>query len=171
MKTIITFTFFLITLSVFSQTTREEVVSRTAGGLKLEVLTYSGTGNNEKLIKRTFYGKTPDTYRKDGVNNITSKPTDIIYYGNYKVEWVNKNSIGEPVKALCYGVIKMEKFDNNGKLESTWKITEENGEKDLSENYSRDEKFSMWSLFIASSDVKVDYDSFLQGTLTYTIIP
>ena len=55
MKTIITFTFLLFTLSVFSQTTREEVVERTDLGQKIKVNTYTGTGNSEKLVKRTTY--------------------------------------------------------------------------------------------------------------------
>jgi hypothetical protein len=178
MKTIITFTFLLFSFLGFSQTTREEVVKRTDGGLKLEVLTYSGTGNSEKLIKKTIYEESPDAYRKNGLNNITSKPTDVHYYGNYKVEWsANLKSITEPVQSMCYGVIKIEKFDGSGKLLSTWKITDENGEKDLSENYSPQESILIKSQIQIAAQKKgvllggKDYETMLRGTLTYTILP
>ena len=89
MKTIFTITFLFFTLIGFSQTTREEVVKRTEGGLKLEVITYSGSGNSEKIIKKCFYQERPDYYRPDGVNNVSTKPHQIAYYGNYKVEWTS----------------------------------------------------------------------------------
>jgi hypothetical protein len=114
MKTIITFTFILITLSILSQTTREEVVKRTEGGLKLEVLTYSGTGNSEKLVKRTTYDYTT-VYK-----SITSKPIRIDYFGNYELVYSSGNAI------LYYGPIKIEKYDMRGLLYSTWKITDDN---------------------------------------------
>ena len=39
----------------YTQTTREEVVERYEDGTKKKVITYSGVGNAEKLIKVTEY--------------------------------------------------------------------------------------------------------------------
>ena len=174
MKTLITFTFLLFTLLGFSQTTREEVVKRTDGGLKLEVLTYSGTGNSEKLVKITKYTEKPDMYSKDRINNISSKPRYIEYYGNYRVEFVNKFVNGDPVTSLCYGQIKWETFDGSGKLKDSWKISDYNGEVDMSKLYSFNENMSMYTLFLLSPQGKLydpGFDSFLKGTITYTLIP
>ncbi len=104
MKTIITFTFLLLTLSVFSQTTREEVVKRTDYGHKVIVNTYSGTGNSEKLVKRTTYCN----YEK----SISLKPKSIEYFGGYKASGTSD-----------WGVIKIDEYDGNGVLVSTWKTT------------------------------------------------
>ena len=108
MKTIITFTFLLFTFLGFSQTTREEVVARTEDGHKLIVYTYSGTGNSEKLLKKT-------TYDYDiSEESLNPKPVRIDYYGNYKRLFVQ---IG--VTQIFYGIIKTEKYDSQGVLVST----------------------------------------------------
>jgi hypothetical protein len=121
MKTIFTITLLFFTLLGFSQTTREEVVKRTEDGLKLEVNTYSGSGNGEKLIKKCIYEERPD--RRDA-DNISAKPVNIVYYGNYKRE---ETSGGETKNILCYGAIKWEKYDNEGKLLYTENITKYDG--------------------------------------------
>ena len=159
MKTIFTITFLFFTLIGFSQTTREEVVKRTEGGLKLEVITYSGSGNSEKIIKKCFYQERPDYYRPDGVNNVSTKPHQIAYYGNYKVEWTSPE--GKTRTALCYGIIKSENFDLEGKIESTTKITDNNGEVNCEEALKLANNFS--SMMVVMSALK--------GTVKYTILP
>lgn len=114
MKTIITFTFLLFTLSVFSQTTREEVVQRDKLGQKSVVNTYSGTGNSEKLVKRTYY----DVWEFS--KSISTKPVQVDYFGNYK----KVDSDGEI--SLFWGTIKTEEYNLQGVLVSTWKISERN---------------------------------------------
>ncbi len=39
----------------YTQTTREEVVERFDNGSKKKVITYSGVGNAEKILKVTYY--------------------------------------------------------------------------------------------------------------------
>ena len=104
MKTIITFTFLLFSYLGFSQTTREEVVKRGEDGQKLIVNTYSGTGNSEKLVKRTYY--------TGFSSSISLKPVRIEYYGGYK----------ESIYSM-WGIVKKEHYDFNGVLESTWKTS------------------------------------------------
>lgn len=109
MKTIITFTFLLFSFFCFSQTTREEVVERNKYGQKLAVNTYTGTGNSEKLVKRiTYFDMAPSTGQI-----ISLKPWRIEYFGGYK----------EPngIPGTRWGVIKEERFNHEGVLESTWK--------------------------------------------------
>lgn len=103
MKTIITFTFLLFSYLGFSQTTREEVVERNKYGQKLVVNTYTGTGNSEKLVRRTFYQEFNDV-------GITLKPRKIEYFGGFKYS-----------EASWWGVIKREDYDLNGVLDETWK--------------------------------------------------
>ena len=105
MKTIITFTFLLFSFLGFSQTTREEVVKRNDYGHKVIVNTYSGTGNSEKLVKRTTY----NNYEK----SISLKPYSIEYFGGYKSSGTSD-----------WGVIKIDKYDGNGVLVSTWKTSD-----------------------------------------------
>ena len=112
MKTIITFTFLLFTLLGFSQTTREEVVERNDCGQKIKVYTYTGTGNSEKLIKKTFYSS--------GTINIGLKPWIIENFGTFRR--VHSSGGSE----VLWGPIKREIFDGEGKLTSTWKITDDN---------------------------------------------
>ena len=114
MKTIITVTFLLFSFLGFSQTTREEVVKRTDDGQKLIVNTYSGIGNSEKLVKRTTY-EYSTTYK-----SISSKPVRFDYFGNYKIVF-SSGSV-----SMFWGAIKIERYNNQGVLESTWKITDDN---------------------------------------------
>ena len=113
MKTIITITFLLFSFLGFSQTSREEVVERDKNGQKLIVNTYTGTGNSEKLTKKTKYS----SYWATCV-----KPTSIEYYGSYK--WEMKNT-GEVI-GIFWGVVKTEEFDQSGVLVKTWKKTDDN---------------------------------------------
>ena len=58
-------TFFLLfvlclTTYGYTQTTREEVVERFEDGSKKKVITYSGVGNAEKIIKATTYDNLGD---------------------------------------------------------------------------------------------------------------
>ena len=115
MKTIITFTLLLFTLSVFSQTTREEVVERNKIGHKIEVNTYTGTGNGERLIKKTLYSN----YEYEA--GVSAQPTKIVYYGKYKEE---TSRTGTMTTHLIWGKIKVEDFDENGILTNTWKISD-----------------------------------------------
>lgn len=131
MKTIITFTFLLITLSVFSQTTREEVVKRNADGQKLIVNTYTGTGNSEKLIKKTYY---QDNNNCAYVSNtmiqespVSLKPILIEYFGKYKetlhiLQDFLSYKTGDVYVYSSYGVIQKEEYYVNGNLSKTWKI-------------------------------------------------
>jgi hypothetical protein len=114
MKTIITLTFFLFSFLGFSQTTREEVVQRDKFGQKSVVNTYTGTGNSEKLIKRTYY----DVWEFS--KSISIKPIQIDYFGNYKIVF----SDGEV--RMLWGAIKIEEYNTQGVLVSTWKISEKN---------------------------------------------
>jgi hypothetical protein len=142
MKTIITFTFLFFTFFSFSQTTREEVVERNKVGQKLIVNTYSGTGNSEKLIKRTYYGDNnlvncviKGDQRRKGVYDefnspISLKPSFIEYFGKFKeistyTEVCGdpyKNVVGDTFEYQSYGVIKTEKYYSNGSLYQVWKI-------------------------------------------------
>jgi hypothetical protein len=117
MKTIITFTFLLFSFLGFSQTTREEVMERNKLGQKVIVNTYTGTGNSEKLIKRTHYGDNDNTF-------IQLKPTLIQFFGSYKYEFSDPYS--EDSTELRWGVIKKENYNNEGILISTWIISDEN---------------------------------------------
>jgi|688.fasta_scaffold171448_2 hypothetical protein len=54
MKTILLSSFLFFSFLSFSQT-REEIISRHENGMKKTVLTYSGTGNTEKIVKVTEY--------------------------------------------------------------------------------------------------------------------
>ena len=130
MKTIITITFLLFSFLGFSQTTREEVVERNKYGQKLVVNTYTGTGNSEKLVKRTFYN---DNNYGDGNNTselcspISLKPTVVQYYGKYIEESTFLKDYleykqGEIHEYHSYGLIKRESYDVNGVLKETWKI-------------------------------------------------
>ena len=122
MKTIITFTFLLFSYLGFSQTTREEVVERTDLGQKIKVNTYTGTGNSEKLVKRTTYdsGSTGTIPVKE---YISLKPIQIAYFGAYKYE---STYDGKTTTKINWGIIKIEAFNPDGTLNITWKITDDN---------------------------------------------
>ena len=132
MKTIITFTFLLFSYLGFSQTTREEVVQRNKLGQKLVVNTYTGTGNSEKLVKRTSYGFGEYVgTNQDGIGSddfhTSIKPIEIETFGSYKYEFGNKK--GEyNITELRWGVIKRQMFNREGKLISTWVITDDSQE-------------------------------------------
>ena len=119
MKTIITFTFLLFSFLGFSQTTREEVVKRNEYGQRTIVNTYSGTGNSEKLIKKTYYDsfQSYDSFQI----NVGMKPTKIEYFGTFRRVYTSSSR-----SEVLWGPIKWEKFDGEGKLISTWKITDDN---------------------------------------------
>jgi len=132
MKTIITFTFLLFSLCGFSQTTREEVITRNKEGQKLIVLTYSGTGNGEKLIKKTEYyddNGTRELHRSYVGYPVSLKPASIEYYGKYKeivtytsVMESSSYKVGDSYEYLSYGRVKKEIFYGDGTLKETWKI-------------------------------------------------
>ena len=54
MKSLLLSTFLLLSLVSFSQT-RDEIISRYEDGMKKIVITYSGIGNAEKIVKTTEY--------------------------------------------------------------------------------------------------------------------
>ena len=54
MKSLLLSTFLLLSLVSFSQT-RDEIISRYENGMKKDVITYSGIGNTEKIVKTTEY--------------------------------------------------------------------------------------------------------------------
>jgi hypothetical protein len=135
MKTIITLTFLLFSFLGFSQTTREEVVKRTEGGHKLIVNTYSGTGNSERLIKKTFYKEDNSIqgYGNSSFLSVSLKPISIRYYGSFKEEitYLSNTSYHEKgyvETSLCFGEIKIESFNKVGNLVQTWKITDYSSE-------------------------------------------
>lgn len=139
MKSIITFTFLLFSYLGFSQATREEVVQRNYYGQKLVVNTYTGTGNSEKLVKRTYYGEVElMTANEDGIRHwktfgqhvdIPIKPIKIETFGSFKVEYANYK--GEYyLTELSWGLIKTQRFDREGKFLFTWEITDKNDEND-----------------------------------------
>ena len=137
MKTIITFTFLLFSFLGFSQTTREEVVERNKEGQKRIVNTYSGTGNGEKLIKRTFYqdeNGNSKLHRSRIGSPISLKPIFIDYYGKYKeiltykvvsMDHIKTYKVGDSYEYQSYGIVKTETFYGDGTLKETWKIEDE----------------------------------------------
>jgi hypothetical protein len=137
MKIIITFTFLLFSYLGFSQATREEVVERNKDGQKLVVNTYTGTGNAEKLIKRTYYNDRNLNEKGRGSvgSPISLHPTYIEYYGKFKeistyTVAVSNSSfkVGDSYEAISYGIVKTESF-LNGQINKTWRL--ENEEKFL----------------------------------------
>ena len=54
MKSILLSSFLFFSFLSFSQI-REEIISRHENGMKKKVITYSGTGNTEKIVKVTEY--------------------------------------------------------------------------------------------------------------------
>jgi hypothetical protein len=90
---------FCLTTYAYTQTTREEVVERYEDGTKRKVITYSGVGNAEKLIKVTEYC----AVTSDGVY---VSPCTIITYGN-KV--INGNAY--------WGWVKIQEFKAGGQSE------------------------------------------------------
>jgi hypothetical protein len=131
MKTIITLTFLLISYLGFSQTTREEVVERNKYGQKLLVITYSGTGNSEKLVKRTFYYDNNLHFSikaSELCSPISLKPIVVEYYGKYIEESTylqddaGGHKTGEIYEFHSYGIIKRESYYSDGVLKETWKI-------------------------------------------------
>ena len=71
MKTILLSSFLLFSFLSFSQT-REEIISRHENGMKKTVITYSGTGNTEKIVKVTEYRSyylVPYSVRTYGLKN------------------------------------------------------------------------------------------------------
>ena len=54
MKSLLLSTFLLLSLVSFSQT-RDEIISRHESGMKKVVITYSGIGNAEKIVKVSEY--------------------------------------------------------------------------------------------------------------------
>jgi hypothetical protein len=54
MKSFLLSFFLLLSLSSFSQT-RDEIISRHENGMKKTVITYSGIGNAEKIVKVSEY--------------------------------------------------------------------------------------------------------------------
>lgn len=54
MKSLLLSTFLLLSLVSFSQT-RDEIISRHEDGMKKIVITYSGIGNAEKIVKISEY--------------------------------------------------------------------------------------------------------------------
>ncbi len=145
MKTIITLTFLLFSYLGFSQTTREEVVERNKYGQKLKVITYSGTGNSEKIVKITRY-KDENLYRAALASELCSpislKPIVVEYYGKYIEEStylhdLGEHKTGEMYEFHSYGIIKRESYYSNGELKETWKIEDEknNGTYEVSVKY------------------------------------
>ena len=129
MKTIITVTFLLFSYLGFSQTTREEVVERNKYGQKLVVNTYTGTGNSEKLVKRTYYNDNNfySSFGSELCSPISLKPTIVQYYGKYIEETTILKDYGDKKQGEIreyhsYGMIKRESFYVDGDLKETWKI-------------------------------------------------
>jgi hypothetical protein len=134
MKTIITLTFLLFSYLGFSQTTREEVVERNKYGQKLSVITYSGTGNSEKIVKITRYKDNNNGlsyYSSELCSPISLKPIVVEYYGKYIEEITHLQDDatrgwkkGEIIEFHSYGIIKRESYNSDGVLKETWKIEE-----------------------------------------------
>ena len=133
MKTIITLTFLLISYLGFSQTTREEVVERNKYGQKLLVITYSGTGNSEKIVKITRYNDNNlhySAFASELCSPISLKPIEVEYYGKYIEESTYQQDAfgfktGDIYEFHSYGVIKRESYYTNGVLKETWKIEDD----------------------------------------------
>lgn len=118
MKTLIFFGMIFLTFTSFGQTTREEIVKRTENGLKLQVNTYSGTGNAEKLIKIIYYD---GSYQSTDISN---SPIRIEYFGAYnRVCQFGESKYDENL----YGCVKREDFDSKGKIESTHNLQDLEG--------------------------------------------
>ena len=84
------FAFFLTTYA-YTQTNREEVVERFEDGSKKKVITYSGVGNAEKILKIT-------EYYSDNVS-----PYTILTYGNYVIDGI-----------AYWGLVKRQYFKAGG---------------------------------------------------------
>ncbi len=117
-------------------TFREEVVERNKYGQKLVVNTYKGSGESEELVKRTIYKDQVDDVRdiyKDKIrtagfsDNISYRPYEVYYFGDYKVELsVKEDSV---IRQYAHGIIKIEKYDlNTGEVIESSELTEKNGE-------------------------------------------
>ncbi len=94
MKSLLLSTFLLLSLVSFSQT-RDEIISRHESGMKKVVITYSGIGNTEKVIKISEYS--------DGYLN----PWSVITFGS-KINGFGHNA---------WEKIKTETFKNAGAWE------------------------------------------------------
>ena len=118
MKAFVFSLIFFLTFTSFGQTTREEIVKRTENGLKLQVNTYSGTGNAEKLIKITYY---EGSYQSTHISN---SPIRIEYFGAYnRVCQYGESKYDENL----YGCVKQEIFDSTGKIVSTYNLQDLEG--------------------------------------------
>ena len=96
------FLLFVLCLTTYgyTQTTREEVVERFEDGTKKKVITYSGVGNAEKIIKATTYDNLGDW--------------NGCYVIPYKVEtYGNKVKDGK----AYWGIVKHQYFKAGGALE------------------------------------------------------
>ena len=87
MKLLVLSTFLLLSLVSFSQT-RDEIISRHENGMKKIVITYSGIGNTEKIIKVCEYS--------EGYLS----PFRIVTYGS-KINFLGHNT-WEPVKTETF---------------------------------------------------------------------
>jgi|694.fasta_scaffold149817_2 hypothetical protein len=95
MKSLLLSTFLLLSLVSFSQT-RDEIISRYEDGMKKIVITYSGIGNAEKIVKISEYG----------VGFLL--PHNVVTYGSK----INSNGIS------TWGKVKKEIFLNGGAWEA-----------------------------------------------------
>jgi hypothetical protein len=93
---------FCLSTYAYTQTTREEVVERHEDGSKKKVITYSGVGNSEKILKITEYHST-GMYSKEG---FFVSPYSIKIYGT------------KIVNGYAYwGVVKSQSFKAGDALE------------------------------------------------------
>ena len=94
MKSLLLSTFLLLSLVSFSQT-RDEIISRHESGMKKVVITYSGIGNTEKIVKTTEYVE----------NNLS--PYRVLTYGS-KIDSYGTN---------LWAIVKRKYFKNGGSSE------------------------------------------------------
>lgn len=88
----------------YTQTTREEVVERFEDGSKKKVITYSGVGNAEKILKVTYYNSWWETGH---------------YVSPYYIQtYGNKVNDGK----AYWGIVKQQNFKAGGALEDETKL-------------------------------------------------
>ena len=96
MKSLLLSTFLLLSLVSFSQI-RDEIISRYENGMKKVVITYSGIGNTEKIVKISKYQ----------INYLI--PSEVETYGEKIVDGITK-----------WVLIKEQFFKNGGDIDKVF---------------------------------------------------
>lgn len=105
MKTFFLLFAFCLSTYAYTQTTREEVVERFVDGSKKKVITYSGVGNAEKILKVTYYDNWLET-------------------GHYVSPYYIQTYGSKVVRGQAFwGVVKTQHFKAGGSDEDSTELT------------------------------------------------